>query len=242
MTHLDRNVNNFAICTTDMDEFQCPSNEYADELLNEEQLLGPTQKITQADYASNVGDYQAVTGRIINDTGAGMDPTIDVDNDCRSDYPLFGNLFWQPGGQRCGGSPGQANPVFSKPQQCRGAIGRFGWSASFKHITDGTSKTFAVGECIGAWSVVQNFATQSFAITAHPINTGNAQMLGGGPSVWPNPNTSPEWGLSATFRSMHPGGAQFVMCDGSVTFIEDNIDQFTYMAFGSRAGPEVSEF
>ena len=41
------------------------------------------------------------------------------------------------------------------------------------------------------------------------------------------------------FRSLHPGGANFAMADGSVKFIKDSIDLRTYRALGTRAGGEV---
>jgi prepilin-type processing-associated H-X9-DG protein len=41
------------------------------------------------------------------------------------------------------------------------------------------------------------------------------------------------------FRSMHPGGANFVMVDGSVKFVRDTVNLNTYRALGTRAGGEV---
>ncbi len=41
------------------------------------------------------------------------------------------------------------------------------------------------------------------------------------------------------FRSAHPGGAQFLMGDGSVRFIQNTIDQPTYMALSTVSGREV---
>jgi prepilin-type N-terminal cleavage/methylation domain-containing protein/prepilin-type processing-associated H-X9-DG protein len=41
------------------------------------------------------------------------------------------------------------------------------------------------------------------------------------------------------FRSLHPGGANFAMADGSVKFIKNSVNYPTYMALGSRAGAEV---
>jgi hypothetical protein len=41
------------------------------------------------------------------------------------------------------------------------------------------------------------------------------------------------------FRSDHVGGVQFVLCDGSVRFINQNIDQSVLSALGTRAGGDV---
>ncbi len=43
------------------------------------------------------------------------------------------------------------------------------------------------------------------------------------------------------FGSMHTGGANFALADGSVTFISDSISMVTLRALGSRAGGEVSD-
>lgn len=59
-------------------------------------------------------------------------------------------------------------------------------------------------------------------------------------------NTDPAWLETTTrsplfsFRSIHTGGCQFLLCDGSVKFISENIDMVTYKALGSRAGGEVA--
>ena len=40
-------------------------------------------------------------------------------------------------------------------------------------------------------------------------------------------------------RSMHVGGVQILLCDGSARFISDNIDTATWRALGTRDGGEV---
>ena len=41
------------------------------------------------------------------------------------------------------------------------------------------------------------------------------------------------------FASSHPGGANFAMGDGSVSFMSEDIDLDTYRALSTRDGGEV---
>ena len=41
------------------------------------------------------------------------------------------------------------------------------------------------------------------------------------------------------FASLHPGGCQFLLCDGSVRFMKETLAQQVFRALASRAGGEV---
>ena len=114
----------------------------------------------------------------------------------------------------------------------RGVISRYGYSASFAEIRDGTSNTFCVGEVIPEWCVWQDWGHQSFATTAYPINHRNREFAAGTLSAWDHNNC-------IGFRSFHPGGAHFLLCDGSVQYLAETIDYLTYRAMASRAGGET---
>lgn len=116
----------------------------------------------------------------------------------------------------------------------RGVISRTGWSARFQDVTDGLSKTFLAGECVGAFCITQNFASQSFATTAHPVNYLNESLAADMPTI-----DNPRWDESIGFRSFHPGGAAFATCDAAVTFIDDDIDGTVYRGMASRSGGEA---
>jgi prepilin-type N-terminal cleavage/methylation domain-containing protein/prepilin-type processing-associated H-X9-DG protein len=54
-------------------------------------------------------------------------------------------------------------------------------------------------------------------------------------SVRGGPHASPN------FRSDHPGGGQFLLCDGSVRFLSEGIEQSLYRALSSYAGDEAAQ-
>jgi prepilin-type N-terminal cleavage/methylation domain-containing protein/prepilin-type processing-associated H-X9-DG protein len=79
-------------------------------------------------------------------------------------------------------------------------------------------------------------------LNAPPDTTGDVQAACFATAVFP-PDwiTVPacqqlgQWG----FRSLHPGGGNFAMADGSVKFVKDGINIAAYRALGTRAGGEV---
>ncbi len=108
-------------------------------------------------------------------------------------------------------------------------FGRYKNGVSFFQVTDGLSNTIMVGEslpreCIFFSAFATNF---NLAPTNIPINQPAAA---GGPLE--------TYFLNCGFKSRHPGGANFALADGSVTFLSETIDFVLYNNLGTRAGGE----
>jgi prepilin-type N-terminal cleavage/methylation domain-containing protein/prepilin-type processing-associated H-X9-DG protein len=100
-------------------------------------------------------------------------------------------------------------------------------------IRDGTSNTFAVGECVPfdcQWSAWYWFQSCT-ATCAIPLDLN--KMVG----VADVPNNI--WQINMGFMSRHRSGANFSMCDGSVRFINDNVNYGTYLMLSTFDGGEI---
>lgn len=100
-----------------------------------------------------------------------------------------------------------------------------------KTITDGTSLTMMLGEDVAEENNhgATFYANCNYSSTVMPLNT-----FGDEPGDLP-------WYESSGFRSLHPGGANFAWCDGSVSFISEGIDHNLYQALSTRDSGEVAE-
>jgi prepilin-type N-terminal cleavage/methylation domain-containing protein/prepilin-type processing-associated H-X9-DG protein len=94
-------------------------------------------------------------------------------------------------------------------------------------ITDGTSNTFMLGErdtptCkSGTWMGVRNVAGSGTRGFYNVLGNVHVRMNSPDPPVlWSDTNA----GCYQGFSSLHPGGANFALCDGSVRFIINNIE------------------
>ena len=192
-----------------------------------------------------------------------------------------------------------------KPGQVRRdlqGVFNIAWGASIKKITDGTSKTIAMGEassdprwrvcsgtpqpnltprCTGAgettptgelqWAWIpwiagqpnstqykgqlgplpsifaatvdamnKNPVTESF-IDANALTSPNPRVAcadsRGAPFTYPGGLTGSSY--ASNFHGDHPGGCNFLMADGSATFLAESTDMLLYQSKGTIAGEEV---
>jgi prepilin-type N-terminal cleavage/methylation domain-containing protein/prepilin-type processing-associated H-X9-DG protein len=96
-------------------------------------------------------------------------------------------------------------------------------------ITDGTSKTFLIGEDVPDYNLhsVAFYSNGSWLSTDAPLN------------YLPKPPTPDQWENVFGFRSLHPGGAHFAFADGHADFFSEMIDINLYQNLATKAGGET---
>jgi prepilin-type processing-associated H-X9-DG protein len=105
---------------------------------------------------------------------------------------------------------------------------------SLKMVTDGVSNTFMVGEGVvsqdfhsAAYFADGDFATASLPLNFFIIGVDESELR------------VALWYKTRGYKSLHPGGAQIAMGDGSVHFINESIDTATYRGLSTRDGGEA---
>ncbi|MCA9249250.1 MAG: DUF1559 domain-containing protein, partial [Planctomycetales bacterium] len=190
--------------------YVCPTDLGTDEL--EVPGSGPA---TGAKIKYRRGSYRANTGRSTDNSWWGAQSSGETfDN-----FPLPGN--WRGPMYTLGA----LNYTFVRPGDIR----------------DGMSNTLLVGEMASSttpnrrtyWAYSYAAYNKSYVTTqARTLLADYERCLAiGGPG-----GASP---CKGGWGSFHPGGLQFVMCDGSVHFLPDTIDMILFADLGTIAGGEV---
>lgn len=119
---------------------------------------------------------------------------------------------------------------FQNATQLRGVFGGTRTNVNFRDITDGTSNTLLFGETTAGttyknpWYVINSLGVTTFT---NPTYKNSANEDRG----------------RFSFNSLHTGGAQFALSDGSVRFISQNVDRATMLYLGAmQDGKVVGEF
>lgn len=176
---------------------------------------------TKTNYALSMGNQRM-------DTNAGKCPQY-----------VAGSMA-APGGNMFGtGGAGHGNTY--DPRNISGIVSRINWAASVSEIVDGTSNVILAGEIRPNCGDHSNngfyhFNSLWIATTAplnFPINCYNEPAVSA-PASPATCNDADNWTTSQGFKSVHTGGAHFVMCDGSVKFLTDSIDYTNYQRLGDR--------
>ena len=142
--------------------------------------------------------------------------------------------------------------------------GMFGKNYTFKpaDCQDGTSSTLYVGETSrytnepitvfnfwnrGGYAFGDDIGGVRIQVIAYTVPQINAKPTGVVPGYiddpfnWGNLSVYPQSAREGSFgfRSLHPGGANFLAGDGTVHYIKQSINPQTYQALGTKAGGEI---
>ena len=115
---------------------------------------------------------------------------------------------------------------------CRGIFYRNNYREPIRisQITDGTSNTFLVGEDVVGHN---NHSTAYYS-------NGDYASTHAPPNYMPKPPTPDNWPNVISFRSLHPSGLQFAFADGSVRFVQQNINYDTWRFLSTKEGGEIA--
>ena len=150
----------------------------------------------------------------------------------------------------------EADPTWWQPDHT--------YRINFMSVTDGLSSTIAAGDLANilegyTTTTVNSVGGVSPAVpsggpvawygsggdyysegrTTVPMNTVSGPYYNRTITDTPTLNLIMTTGPLYAFKSKHPGGCNFVLCDGSTRFIRQSVAMPTYMALGSRNGGEV---
>ena len=180
--------------------------------------------------------------------------TANLENATADYAACIGNQAFYDGCHPNGNMFGTGAAIHSDTEdgsQISGVFGHMNWAARINEITDGMSQTIMIGEvrpeC--SWHFMDGWMhinANSWAATTAPINYPTCPGEPGYASgTCENPGAEggvAAWSSAQAFKSKHPGGANFVFCDGSTHFLTDMIDYELYQRMGDRRDGSAIEW
>jgi prepilin-type N-terminal cleavage/methylation domain-containing protein len=170
-------------------------------------------------------------------TGAGCEPIATSNYVGANDSNVLNRDIW--------------NGTFGRSQRLGAITNPTGMlrQISFREILDGTSNTIAIGERAYSLRNVTHGAAVVFGSNGDTANHNKQGLVynhAGG--AWKINDTCPD--CRRGFSSQHTGGGQFLLNDGSVIFLSENINHATDVAINSvferliaiKDGAPVGEF
>jgi type II secretory pathway pseudopilin PulG len=127
------------------------------------------------------------------------------------------------------------------PNNFAGPFTRVGTRARFADVTDGLTNTIFFGEVRAAcsehaqngWATTNN--GNGYCSTLIPINFNTCNANAADPC-----NRPCNWTTEVGFKAAHVGGAHFLLGDGSVRFLSENINFLTYQYLGAKNDGQVA--
>ena len=142
-----------------------------------------------------------------------------------------------------GGRVANSGSGCNTARSCSGIMGPGGFGAKLRQILDGTSNTFCMGEilpeCRGDVNLYRHDMWSYNRHSVHALTNAPPNFDTCPPHTSGSCDNRNDFSVYSGFKSKHPGGVQFVLCDGSVRLISDGIDLLTYHRLGERADEQV---
>jgi prepilin-type N-terminal cleavage/methylation domain-containing protein/prepilin-type processing-associated H-X9-DG protein len=242
---LNEHNNNKFVNQSRVPIYECPTDMHAGKL--ERPRTGP------AKYDYMHGSYRAVSGRS-GAIGRGF-------------WDTFEPQFWPPNWimlqEWRGALHGTSRPYFGIPGSTyvhpgtKASIVQMGGPEKFASITDGTSNTLMVGEWTSIPGIVPNSpnwdddgtqATRRITFWSYTYASYNQGSITTESRILNNDyvkcvmtkgqgNSNP---CKRSFGSMHTGGTNFLLCDGSVRFVAYAVDINLLAAMATIGGSEIA--
>ena len=112
-------------------------------------------------------------------------------------------------------------------------------AVSYESIADGSSSTFFVSEARRDWNTSLGWMSGTRSSLRNTGSVPNERQRANRSNFAQQPSEDPNPLQVGGFDSYHSGGAHFLMGDGSVRYISENIDPIMYRLLGNRHDGEL---